>query len=240
MRDAWLDLVHGASCVACGLPGRSLCRACADDLPRVAREARPTPCPDGLVRCLAAGEYAGLLRALVVAHKEHAAYTLLTPLAAALTVACRAAVDPEGPTLLVAVPSRAAVVRGRGHDPVLRMTRLAARHLRREGYAVQVSRLLEQRGTVADQAGLTTAQRLANRSGTMVVRPAARAALVRAARPVSVVVVDDVLTTGATVREAQRALQDAGVRVRAVATVAATRKRDGPPARALPLSPPAD
>jgi predicted amidophosphoribosyltransferase len=34
-----------------------------------------------------------------------------------------------------------------------------------------------------------------------------------------------VLTTGATAREAQRAVEDAGLRVRAIVTVAATRKR---------------
>ncbi len=46
-----------------------------------------------------------------------------------------------------------------------------------------------------------------------------------AAAPGHLVVCDDVLTTGATAREAQRALEDAGLRVHAVVTVAATRKR---------------
>ncbi|MCW2818037.1 MAG: pyrE 1 [Marmoricola sp.] len=254
MRDDWLDLVHGGECVGCAAPGRSLCRACADDLPTGAREVRPTPCPDGLVRCFAAGEYAGLLRAAVVAHKEHAAYALLTPLARALALAAGPALDPCGTTLLVPVPSRAVVVRGRGHDPVLRMTRRAARSLRGTAPVparIEVRELLEQHGSVADQAGLDTAQRAGNRRGSMVVRASARAALARRGDPVSVVVCDDVLTTGATVREAQRALEDAGVVVRAVATVAATRRRlvpgpaphqDGtaPPVRALPLSAVAD
>jgi predicted amidophosphoribosyltransferase len=38
------------------------------------------------------------------------------------------------------------------------------------------------------------------------------------------VLVDDVVTTGATLREAQRALEQAGFTVRGAATVAATRR----------------
>jgi predicted amidophosphoribosyltransferase len=226
--DAWLDLVHGAVCVGCATPGRSLCRHCAQDLPSRAVAVRPTPCPEGLAASFAAGEYAGLLGALVVAHKEHAAYTLVRPLGAALAVAARAACDPDARTVLVPVPSRPAVVRERGHDPVLRMARVAARLLRRQGYDVRVAQVLEQRGSVLDQAGLDATQRARNRSGSMVVRAPARAALARTGVRLGAVVVDDVLTTGATAREAQRALTDSGMTVRAVATVAATRKRTSP------------
>ena len=62
----------------------------------------------------------------------------------------------------------------------------------------------------------------------MRVRPAAREALARIGAPVSLLVCDDVLTTGATAREAQRSLEESGLRVRAVVTVAATRKRYEP------------
>ena len=240
MIDAWLDLVHGGGCVGCTTPGRSLCRACRNDLPSRAMPVRPTPCPDGLAACFAGGEYDGLLRAMVLSHKEHGTFSLATPLGRVLAQAIQAALDPKVLTVLVPVPSRPGVVRTRGHDPVLRMTRAAARRSRGDGHAVRVVELLEQRDEVHDQAGLDAGERKANLTGSMGVRPTARAALARADLRLSLVLCDDVLTTGATAREAQRALEDSGLRVRAVATVAATRKRVIPPERALPLSGSAD
>ncbi|ROR91534.1 ComF family protein [Nocardioides aurantiacus] len=231
MRDTWLDLVHGGCCVGCGRAGRSLCRDCAATLPARGRPARPTPCPAGLVACSTAGEYDGLLRAMVLAHKEHAVLALAAPLGGCLAAAVEPFLDagPGAPvrTLLVPVPSPRAVVRGRGHDPVLRLARRAAGRLRRgpAGGAVVVAPLLTTRLPVADQAGLDSGARRRNREGTLAVRPRSRAALARAGVPVRVLVVDDVLTTGATVREAQRALEVSGVPVAGVATVAATRRR---------------
>lgn len=240
MLDAWLDLVHGAGCVGCAAPGRSLCPECDRGLPGFGTPVRPTPCPDGLASCFAAGEYADLLRAMVLAHKEHATFSLAAPLGRVLAAAAAAALDPTAVTVLVPVPSRGGVVRERGHDPVLRIVRVAARRLRGSGHRVRVDQVLEQRGTVQDQAGLTSVQRAANLAGSMGVRHAARAALARSGTPLSLLVCDDVLTTGATAREAQRALEDSGLPVRAVVTVAATRKRVIPGPGALPLSGTAD
>lgn len=232
MLDSWLDLVHGAGCVGCPTPGRSLCAKCASELPTRAKPVRPTPCPDGLVACFAGGEYDDLLRAMILTHKEHGTFSLAAPLGRVLAAAVSGALDPSGVTVLVPVPSRAAVVRTRGHDPVLRITRMAARHLRGSGQRVRVAQVLGQRGPVDDQAGLTASQRAENLAGSMGVRATARAALARSDVPLSLLVCDDVLTTGATAREAQRALEETGLRIRAVVTVAATRKRLAP----LPLS----
>ncbi len=243
MLDAWLDLIHGGGCVGCDAPGRSLCHDCAAILPARARPVRPTPCPDGLAACFAAGGYEGVLRAMVLAHKEHAVFALVGPLGGLLSTSIRPVLT-GAPVVLVPVPSRPEVVRSRGHDPMLRIARTAARRLRHEGAPVVVRRLLGVRGAVLDQAGLDSGQRASNLAGSMAVRARARDRLARAGVPLSIVVCDDVLTTGATAREAQRALEDSGLVVRAVATIAATRKRlpvtNAPPVEALPLSGHAD
>jgi predicted amidophosphoribosyltransferase len=177
----------------------------------------------------ATGAYDGTLRALVVGHKERGLLGLTRPLGDLLAVAVAESVrvTPAGdPVLLVPVPSRPAAVRARGHDPTLAMTRHAARLLRSTGRPTDVARLLRTRPGVADQAGLGADERHANLAGSMAGR--ARALRRQSGRRAHVVVCDDVITTGATAREAQRALEAAGVVVLAVAAVAATARRHPP------------
>src|SRR5205823_995665 len=76
---------------------------------------------------------------------------------------------------------------------------------------------------VADSAGLTAAERAANLAGALRVRRGFGAGL--AGRPV--IIVDDVMTTGATVHEAARALRAVGAEVVGAASVAATVRRAG-------------
>ncbi len=217
-----LDLVLGSRCVACERPGRALCVACAAGLPDAGRISWPSPCPPGLVQPWSGGDYAGVLKRLVNAHKEQRVLALDRPLGTVLAAVVADLVAAAGSGddvtwLLVPVPSRPAVVRRRGHDPVLRMTRRAAGILRGGGVPASVVPGLRPGRAVADQAGLGSAKRAANLAGAL-----------EACRPVPrsgpVVVVDDVLTTGATAREAQRALQDEGWDVRGVAVVAATQR----------------
>lgn len=227
--DAGRDLVLGSACVGCGTAGRVLCVRCAASLPRHGRVAWPTPTPPGLAVPYAAGAYDGLLKALVNEHKEHAVFALATPLGRVLSdVVHDLLLDQRhrpraGPVLLVPVPSRRSVVRGRGHDPLLRVTREATSRLRRHGVDAGVRQLLVPRGRVRDQSLLGAVERAANLAGSMRCRhPVTLSPTVAAAL---VLVVDDVLTTGATVREAQRALEAGGIPVAAVATIAATRRR---------------
>jgi predicted amidophosphoribosyltransferase len=218
LADAARDLALGTACLGCGRPGRAVCGACHDRLPTRGRPAWPTPRPPGLATPWAAGPYDGVLRAMVLAHKERGAFSLAAPLGDVLAAVVACAV-PDGEVTLVPVASRAAVVRRRGHDPMLRASRRAAARLRAQGVPAVVRGLLAPVGRVQDQAGLGAAERTRNLAGSM--RARSGAAPVRG----RVVVVDDVVTTGATLREAQRALHEGGYRVHAHAVVAATARR---------------
>lgn len=229
LSDAGRDLLLGSACVGCRASGRVLCLRCSSSLPRHGGPAWPSPAPPGLALPYAAGAYDGLLKALVNQHKEHGVFALATPLGRVLSDVVRdllaavlvGRVDAT-PVLLVPVPSRRAVVRRRGHDPLLRTTRQAAVRLRRTGVDATVRQLLCPAGRVRDQSSLDAAARAANLAGSMSGRRPRPSDTLAA-----VVVVDDVLTTGSTVREAQRALEAAGLAVSGVATVAATRRRRG-------------
>lgn len=233
--DAFRDLVLGSTCLGCARPGRLLCVTCAQELPVAPRPAWPTPSPPGLVAPWTAASYDGTVRALVLGHKEHRLLALTRPLGRLLATAVSAAVSdlaaPGAPLVLVPVPSRPVMARQRGHEPTTAMTRVAAAELRAAGRPATCVRLLRTRPGVADQAGLDATARAANLAGSMTCDPGVLRRLARSSGPVHVVVCDDVLTTGSTALEAQRALRAVGLDPLAVATVAATTRRHGPRAR---------
>ncbi|WP_028642552.1 ComF family protein [Nocardioides sp. URHA0020] len=225
--DAAADLLLGGCCAGCLRPGRVLCPTCARELPTGGRPAWPDPVPAGLVPPWAAAEYDGVVRALVIGHKERRLLGLRGPLAGLLHQAVRAALasSEAGPVVLVPVPSRPGVVRARGHDPMGRVTARTARLLRHDGYDVTAMQLLRCRPGAVDQAGLGASARAANLAGSMHCPTELLRRLAARRTHARIVVCDDVVTTGATLRETQRALEAVGLEVAAVAAVAATRRR---------------
>lgn len=225
--EALGDLLLGSRCVGCARPGRVLCGRCDATLPETAVPTWPSPPPPGLVAPFAAAEYDGLVRAMVLAHKEHGVLDLAGPLGRLLGGAAASALGdhPAGPAVLVPVPSRRSSVRSRGHDPTQVITARAASALRAAGRPATMAPLLRLRPGVRDQAGLDAEERRANLDGSMRCSGRSLARLATRWPRANVVVCDDVLTTGATVREAQRALEAVGLGVVAIAVVAATRRR---------------
>ncbi|WP_371497342.1 ComF family protein [Kitasatospora sp. NBC_00374] len=225
-----LDLLLPAVCVGCrGGPGQ-LCPECRRLL-AAARPgpAGPRPAPPGLPPLHAAGPYAEPLRSLLIAHKERGALRLAGPLGALLAGAVRSAAGDTGPVLLVPVPSTRRSVRARGHDPMLRLARSAARALRRSGRYARVAPVLRQTRRVADQAGLDADGRRRNLAGALAVPARSAARLGGAGQRHRLVLVDDLVTTGASLAEAARALAAAGLAPYAAATVAAVARRPAAP-----------
>lgn len=216
-----LDLLFAATCVGCDAAGHMWCAACAVDLARPARLCMPTPSPPGMPATFAVADYAGPVRAAVLAYKERDAVALRRPLASALAAAVVAATG-RGAVAVVPVPSTRAARRRRGFDPMAGLARTAVGVLRTQGRSAAVVPVLTHVRAVGDSAGLSSVQRAANLAGAFGVR-GARPRHTGVAR---IVLVDDIVTTGATLADAARALRAAGLEVAAAATVAATVRQD--------------
>jgi predicted amidophosphoribosyltransferase len=204
------DLVLPRRCAGCGTPGAVLCRGCTPSTPpiAVAGFARPVH---------AAARYEGGLRAAVLAYKERGRHELADPLAdviadvlADVLVPGLARTVPAG-VVLVPVPSSRAAARRRGGDHVLRLARRVGP---RVGLPIVPALVLGR--PVHDSAGLGASAREANLAGAMAaVSPAGMV-------DSTAVLIDDIVTTGATLHEAMRALRASGWSVSGAATLAVT------------------
>jgi predicted amidophosphoribosyltransferase len=205
LRDALLDaaaLLLPVACAGCGVEDRALCDACAAALaPAPVRRtlADGTPVTAGLA-------YDGVARMVVVAMKGDRP-GLARRLAPALAAAVVAAADGR-PVELAAVPSTRRARRRRGYDPV---------RLLIERAGLRAAPVFRAARPHAAQKTLDRTARLAHLDGVFAVRaPLAGRRLV---------LVDDVVTTGATLLAAAGALRAAGAEVVACAAVASTPRR---------------
>lgn len=192
------------------------------------------PADDGGLPVTAAGHYRGAVAQLLLSYKNRRRTDVGRPLQAALAGALQTAVNEvreggaQGELLLVPVPSRGGSMRRRGYDPLgLLLAGLGRRGELPAG--CRVAALVVHRGPLTgrpahfpgaravSQKGLGGSQRRTNVHDSMAL------ATGRNLPPGTVcLVVDDVLTTGATIAEVTRVLRHAGAAVAGAAVVAAT------------------
>lgn len=205
LRDALLDalaILVPVDCAGCGAPDRGLCPAC-----RLALAPHPAVrvLPDGTPVTWSLA-YDGAVRETILAFKEKHRTDVARFLAPALTAALGAAVSSQ--VRLATMPVSRDSYRRRGYDPVRTVLRSA-------GVPVPpaVLRNVVQRG---EQKRLGVAARAENLAGTMRAMGDIRGR--------GYVLVDDVMTTGATLMEAAWALREGGGQVLAAAVIASTPK----------------
>ena len=206
-----LDLVLPLECGGCGAPATRWCDACARELALRPDDPRlVTPRVDAGVPVFSLGRYASARRAAIVAAKERGRLDLIAPLSAALAAGLERLVwwgIVDLPLTLVPAPTRRTAARRRGGDPVARIATAIASP--RTGVAVAPA--LRMRATTRDSVGLSTTARQRNVRGRVKLRQRIGGNLL---------LVDDVVTTGATAAESVRILQAAGARVAGVLVIA--------------------
>jgi ComF family protein len=219
--DGWADRILRAllplRCLLCGAPGangRDLCEGCARDFPRndvcCPRCALPLKTPAPLCGECVEREppFAAAWVPFRYAHPLdllEARFKFRGDLAAGRVLAElmieRARIDdPAKPDCLVVVPLHAARLRQRGYNQALELARPLAR-----AFDLRLDRRILQRSRATTaQTGLDAIRRRRNLRGAF--RVAADAIL-----PAHVALLDDVMTTGATLRECAHLLRRAGV-----------------------------
>lgn len=212
---ALADLVLGRCCAGCESPGTHLCEECARALCPAVRVRTPLRLDDvapGLsIPVFTPLDYSGICRHVLYRFKDHGDMSVAPALAGAL----RAALTSSGPLCsttprwAIPIPSRAAAHRTRGFTPIERILRQAV-----HGTEIGITHLLTDTRTARADKRLGGADRHAVVAGAFDVRPTTVLG--------PSVVVDDVVTTGATMREAVATLLHAGVHVVAGIAIAGT------------------
>ncbi|HEX2418296.1 MAG TPA: ComF family protein [Micromonosporaceae bacterium] len=225
------DLLLPVRCAGCRREAMgSLCGDCAAALASAGpRQVRPDPAPPGLPPCHAAGRYGGRFRELILSYKDRGRYGLARPLADVLAMAVVAAVPTSHAVLLAPVPTAPRAVRERRGDHMLWLARATLDRLRRDGRTAAVVRPVRAVSR-PDSAGLSAAERhrmarasLRPRRGRGTRRPLAIGASLEG--PSALVVLDDVITTGATIAAMSGVLAGMNLRVDAAVVLAATERR---------------
>lgn len=208
----WSDAALCADCRLHFLPSRQRCLSCALPMPQAHERCghcllHPLP----LDRTIAALDYAWPWNSLIGRMKFRQQPRLAHVLAHELASVVRRA-DPGSSCLVLPIPLTAKRLRERGYNQAWELARRVAPEL---GLRADAKLLLRLHDTPR-QVGLDRSARTANLQGVFAVEPSRRRELTGA----EVALVDDVMTTGATLAEAARTLRQAGA-ARVVAWVVA-------------------
>lgn len=160
--------------------------------------------------------YSPIAKNILLAAKEQSVKSADQLVLAALKVSIHELFRKQSSCALVPIPSRPTSNRRRGRDFLNEMAISVAKD-----YGVAVLPLLEQQRNIRDQSKLDFSSRHQNLAMALSIKPQFRGNY----SGENVVILDDLVTTGATINEANRALTKGGFKVQAAATACVALRR---------------
>lgn len=212
MLDEFLDLFLPTKCLQCLRPPSVICQTCASGLDLPAH-----PVTRGGLNGYSVVDYSAEVSQLIDKYKEHGVTAVAKFLAKPMVTNLLANASPGA--FLVVPPSSKQSVRRRGYEPATVLAAQIIRQARKAGFELKLARqaltLIE---PVHDQAQLNARQRFENLANAMVGQ--------RWLAGQQVILIDDIVTTGATLLECRRAVEEAGGFVRFFSTFAETKSKN--------------
>ena len=202
MSTLFRDLIFTPTCICFQQLGTAFCEHCSNSLIQVTKLEIIN-----ITEARFAHHYSGWLRDRLIEYKS-GNYELARGLAEVISAKCLA---PKSKNILVPIPATAEKIQLREIDTVGHL----AKQLRLINQTVEIWPILRVTKVLTDQVGLTKAQRIANLAGAF-----------RSTKMITgdVILIDDVVTTGATLGAAALALKQAGAKtVKAVGLCAAAK-----------------
>lgn len=221
------DFLLPPICLGCAAAGSIWCYRCAN---QIAHSPFEVFAKDGLpIRSIA--KYQGPTTRLVNAAKERASIDAVKIIATGLAEVVRTFASEGAGELgwgqaigVCPIPASKLATKRRGFEP---LRQIAVEVVARLGKAFTVCDQLANVRERVEQSGLSIAERAANAGGSFIWRePTVRARSAdKSSKLSAVVIIDDVVTTGATLQAAAQALRDGGLHLLGCATFAATMRR---------------
>lgn len=194
--DDFLNLLLPSQCVICEKSGSPICATCSDKYLTGTRVVFRSDL-NGLAIC----EYQGKIQNLIHEFKETAQTFLAREIAKSMVQ-----IVPKSCQVLVPMPSKQTSFAKRGFVPAQVLAHhLAVQIAKKQHRLIQVCDSLSYARVVQDQASLSGHDRRTNLTGAM--------KIIKPIRHGEVWLLDDIVTTGATLLEARRCLGEQGVRV---------------------------
>jgi ComF family protein len=198
-----LNLLLPSNCVICNVSGSNLCEICHENLKLKSRKVSRLA-----ISGFATSEYSAETAKLISEFKESHQTSIASVMATAMFDAL-VNFDLQN-CVLVPIPSKRESFATRGFEPAALLSNALARRVaKNRNLLLPVVKALSYNSAVSDQASLNGKDRRTNLIGSMTATKASS----RLASAAKVILIDDIVTTGASLTEAKRCLENIGVEV---------------------------